>query len=336
MKRMKRAVKWIVILFSMMIIFSQTSAEKQSTLHYVALGDSLAAGLTSDGESYVTSYPDFIYKDLVNNLSFVQIDYTSTGVPGYTTADVLKLLQNVNHVRDSVAEADFITIGIGANDIVNAIEMKKVLSKEPEHQKEMKERTDQAIHQLAKNLHLIIYEVEELNPQAPLFVMGYYNPAPYIQDAQPFMKRMVTRFNGAIEGVAVTTDAYFIPTYDVFVENYPKYLPNRKNIHPNEAGYRAIAEEFLPEIVDYLVADGWEYTNEFSEKTRFLYYVDVHTLYQWVHEKWDYKGDFARIQERIHPSDVLYGSGPLLQLRDRLLPDFIGANDPLNEVNTDE
>src|SRR5699024_12439859 len=123
--------------------------------------------------------------------------------------------------------------------------------------------TNQAIHQLAKNLHRIIYEVEELNPQAPLFVMGYYNPAPYIQDAQPFMERMVTRFNGAIEGVAETTDAYFIPTYDVFVENYPKYLPNRTNIHPKEAGYHAMDEEFIHEIVDYLVAIGVEYKNKF-------------------------------------------------------------------------
>src|SRR5699024_6076011 len=54
--------------------------------------------------------------------------------------------------------------------------------------------------------------------------------------------------NEGIRELAEENDAIYVPTWDAFTGKSDEYLPI-PDIHPNEAGYQAIADELLQEII---------------------------------------------------------------------------------------
>lgn len=109
--------------------------ENEST--YVSLGDSIAAGHTIDsnweseygtgsqygenGNTYTTivprSYTDLIRTDLMNKYGKGNVNAISFAHSGDTVADLMAKLDHTV-VRNAIADADFVTICIGANDIL--------------------------------------------------------------------------------------------------------------------------------------------------------------------------------------------------------------------------
>jgi len=77
--------------------------------------------------------------------------------------------------------------------------------------------------------------------------MGYYNPFPYITDAQQKaqLDQLLLAFNGQIQSQAILHGDTFVPTAQVInVADFPKYLPNPKSIHLSLLGYQVVAGEF--------------------------------------------------------------------------------------------
>ncbi|WP_366924376.1 SGNH/GDSL hydrolase family protein [Metallumcola ferriviriculae] len=80
--------------------------------------------------------------------------------------------------------------------------------------------------------------------------VGYYNAFPYLpenvqQNLIPLTDVLNQTLAQAIE--LSQTDAVFVPTFDAMAaigEEYELFFPEA-NIHPSEAGYQAIAGEFL-------------------------------------------------------------------------------------------
>lgn len=103
---------------------------------YVSLGDSIAAGHTIDdqwehdygyGSQYGNNgntktaivpgcYTDLIHKDLISTLGG-NVNLTSFAKSGDRVDDLIKMLDH-DRVRNAVAKADYVTLCIGANDVL--------------------------------------------------------------------------------------------------------------------------------------------------------------------------------------------------------------------------
>ena len=102
-----------MLAFTPLSALADTGEEK--TVNYVALGDSLAAGVYFD-KSVGTGYADHIKSDLEFIGYEVKLD--NQGQSGANSGDVLAKLMN----NKELAIADIITISVGANDVLPALQ----------------------------------------------------------------------------------------------------------------------------------------------------------------------------------------------------------------------
>jgi lysophospholipase L1-like esterase len=202
-------------------------------VEYVALGDSLAAGMTPKGEDRVgdLGYPDYIKENFTK--SYQLLDFDNFGVSGYTTDNVIADFNKVE-VQKEIKEATHLTIDIGANDLLPVIQTNPA-------------QAPTAIATIAAKLNIILSTIGQLNPKVKVYVMGYYNPFPYLTDVQKKaqLNQLLLSFNGQIQAQAILHGDTFVPTAQVInVANFADYIPNPLNIHLSPMGYQVVAEEF--------------------------------------------------------------------------------------------
>lgn len=245
---MKQMIKkQLAVLFSLLLLLAAVAspvAAKQEGLHYVALGDSLAAGQTPD-RKIGTSYTDMIAQKLKGD--GVLGSFTKEfAVPGYTTAEVLRDMQKPEQ-QQAIMKADIITISAGANDLLKLVKVNDQTGK-----------TDfdpvavaAAMQKLQQNIGAILTQINTINPEAHVYVMGYYFPYPHMQDdSKPDLIKVSKYINQTLESLSKAAGAQFVPVYDKFGEDAKELLPNPKDIHPNEAGYQKMAAAFFEHYSD--------------------------------------------------------------------------------------
>lgn len=239
--------------------FVAQAASKVTQIQYVALGDSLAFGIGANGEKG-KGYPDYVAATFASE-GVLHSFNKGFSFPGYTTTDVLRdLTKNVTkpvlgsgipsqsaELQASIKSADLITISAGANDVlphftidpktgVPSIDVTKLTS---------------AIQQVGTNYKMILAKIYEKNPQAQVYVMGYYNPFPHLSaELQPQINDLLNNLNGSIQLGMAGTNAIFVSTSEEIAKDFSKHLPNPQNIHLSETGYQLVATKFTKQIKD--------------------------------------------------------------------------------------
>jgi lysophospholipase L1-like esterase len=204
---------------------------KKEPMQYVALGDSLAAGQTPY-QKLDKGYADFLTERFEQ--SNYEVTLSNFGVSGYTSAHVSAQLGNVN-VRNSIAEAEYVTLDIGANDLLGALKF----GIDP----------GMALDSVKANLAFILSEIDKLNPNVEVYVMGYYNPFPYLsEEQQTQLLPLLDALNQTIEQVSSFYGDEFVPTEKVIEKHETEYLPNPSDIHLSPEGYQVVAKEFWKKI----------------------------------------------------------------------------------------
>lgn len=231
--------KLIFSLITVGALFSTSSATfaylpSDRIVEYVALGDSIAAGMTPYG-TYDKSYPDFI-KNYLDRGTHEVVDYNNFAVSGYTSEQLKNDLLNNEEIRNEISEATHVTINIGANDL-----FKKLIA-DPSTAYE-------GITSASTNLQAILSTIDVLNPAADVYVMGYYNPfAYYPEQAQGFLVPLSDALNAEIEKRVEENGDTYVPTGNVIDSHFEKYMPNPEDNHLNVKGYKVIAKEFWKAI----------------------------------------------------------------------------------------
>lgn len=245
------------------IVFAQTvSPSALSQYNFIALGDSLAAGMTPYPPAAFPqfeidkSYNDFIAEKLSEE--GVLGSYTNFGFPGYTTQHVLGLLQPPyplpyytrdlqpvlgNVATEAISNADMITLSVGANDLLPLIYTSNMAG------------IPGVISQVELNIGAIIDNINFINDSNPkIYIMGYYNAFPYYPESiQELLLPQLEALNDAIQRAAEENGATYIDTQTIINKHIAKYIPNEENIHPSLFGYKAIAKEFWNIIkVDFM------------------------------------------------------------------------------------
>jgi len=261
----------IVLMIQMIVVPSRFSAAEIDTsapfwtqpIDYLAIGDSLAAGVSPNNE-LGKGYADYL------SVAMMEIGALKTynkgfSYPGYKTTDVLNDIK-LNVTKDiygigfeektaklhqSIKDAEVITISVGANDILPLFKQDPTTGKAIIDQK----MALTTLQHVGTNYKTIMAQINEINPDAQVYVMGYYNPFPYLsEDLQPLLKQLLDMLNKAITTGLVGTQAIFVPTGDLIASDYKTYLPNPENIHLSEAGYKKVTEQFWTNM---LLANPW-------------------------------------------------------------------------------
>lgn len=198
---------------------------------YVALGDSIAAGQTPN-KTIGTGYTDMIAAALQSQgaLSSFTKEFA---VSGETSTQFLAKLQQEG-VQAKVKNAELITISTGANDILNLVKSGNMNL----------ENAQKMLAQVKANLEGGIKKIKELNPNAKIYVFGYYFPYPHMEagELKSNYQLAFSIFNSELKATATGNGAHFV---EINTHFKAEYLPNPADVHPSEAGYKLFADQFF-------------------------------------------------------------------------------------------
>lgn len=224
-------------------------AAENDKLDYLALGDSLAAGQTPFN-AIDKGYTDYLGSQL-NKVGMLSSFDKRFAVSGYTTADILADIRanksvsdnsgNTVNIETAIANAEIITLDAGANDILKQM----AIDKEKLEVKVDPVKINSAIFNVGVNTSAILAKIKTLNPNADVYVMGYFNPFTILpQQYQTQFQTLLNSLNHTIENSAKLNGAVFVPTAAAIGKNTAAYMPNPMDIHPNQDGYLVLANSF--------------------------------------------------------------------------------------------
>lgn len=209
----------------------KTIAEKEENkneLTIVALGDSLTRGTGDEtGKGYVG-----VLVDEIQEKSKQPVKLTNLGIIGQRSIQLKDQVQEAE-VQRQIETADYVLVTIGGNDLFQGgqglIEYETMADIE-EVEKEFTE-----------NLQVIFEQIQNVNKEATVFLIGLYNPFIDLDEGKEISK-IVRHWNYQSAEVSATfPKVVFVPTFDLFELKVNDYLYTDK-FHPNTEGYRLIAE----------------------------------------------------------------------------------------------
>ncbi|WP_339173983.1 S-layer homology domain-containing protein [Solibacillus sp. FSL R5-0691] len=266
MKKFAVLLTFVLVLQLVLPLTTIVQAESESNeLYYVALGDSLAAGMNEKGEIGF-GYADLLAKNYQEQKSEVMFN-KGFSYPGFTTVDVLKEIEeNVTKpiydlngvsqktiaIKDAIGQADLITLSAGANDILKKINRSETGEFSFETADIIK-----SIQDVSLNYNKIFESIYKINPDVDIIVMGLYNPFPYIEDPaiQKQLSLLVTTLNNSMKNIVENNGGIFTEVAAQIATDAKTYLPNPQNIHLSEAGYQVVADAMLKNYLDALIRE---------------------------------------------------------------------------------
>jgi len=216
----------------------EQSVQQKSEDHLliVGLGDSLTRGVgDSEGMGYIGRVANGL-KELKQDISV-----TNLAVSGAKTSDLLALLMK-SGVQYSLAKADLILLTIGGNDLnpgwdkLGEIDLNTY-------------RGD--IESFRKNGKAILDLIRSVNETSPIYWLGLYDPFEDIPELKGSTQNVISWNSALMDFAADYKEVYMIPIYDLF-QGQTKKLLYTDHFHPNQMGYRLMAERVLQKITNQL------------------------------------------------------------------------------------
>lgn len=193
--------KLIYAIMAFRYLEEKSSMKPENETKYIALGDSIAFGLSADlNKGYVDLFKDY----LILTKQYNKLALNNLAVPGYKSSHLLDKLKNDDKIRNAIKQANVVTISIGGNNllspIIKAIASKYQLnSKEPnfitkltkavmedskweeklaelQNDSDLMKALDEGVKNFKADWPEIIKEINKLNPDSKIYVMTLYNP----------------------------------------------------------------------------------------------------------------------------------------------------------------
>ena len=228
------------------------AARGQQLPFYLALGDSLAFGVGADSAS-TQGYVALTAANVqVPGFSERGAELRNLSVPGATSADILR---PGDQVDQAVAEiqarggVDIISIDIGANDLLALASNSSPCLDAPSGQACQDALVD-TLATLQTNLTTTLHRLREAAPKAKIYALDLYNPYSGSGNAQELIAAVgVQQINGVIAASAgdPAVDVTFVSIHDVFEGRAMQWIAS-DGIHPNNDGYRVLAEGLIAAI----------------------------------------------------------------------------------------
>ncbi len=275
MKILRGAVPYLILFFGVIILaFFVASAmipeageiKKASTanseaepkmeiLRISAVGDSLTEGIGDT--THTGGYVPLIQTDLSENFPIEVVQADNFGKSGDRSDQILKRIKKNDEMRESIEKADVILLTVGGNDLMkvitsqifNKISLKKFVTPREKYQKQLEK---------------LYTEIRTINPDAPIYQLGIYNPFYKSFSEIVEMQEIVDFWNeGSREFVEGQENAYFVPINDEIYNGLPDpvevtdstaevatkdlindLISEEDSFHPNNLGYQIISNAF--------------------------------------------------------------------------------------------
>lgn len=226
----------IIVLCSFLLALPVQAAER-----YVAIGDSLAAGQTPNS-MIDAGYADFIALRLASRSELTHFT-KELAFSGFTSEQVLQRVKEP-YAQPLLNDATLITISAGANDLLSLVRTNANIGEVSFDQF----AADFALNNVRQHVATMLKELAVRAPNADVFVIGYYFPYPHVHNAQKNgLSTQLTLLNTILQQQAETNGATFIDVSAAYGNDAKAFLPNPSDVHPNFAGYMAMANAFLQE-----------------------------------------------------------------------------------------
>ncbi|MGE8204238.1 SGNH/GDSL hydrolase family protein [Heyndrickxia sp. NPDC080065] len=206
-------------------------------LSIVSIGDSLTEGIGDSSNN--GGYIPYLRSDLETLKEVRKASFKNYGVMGNRTDQLVKRLQQ-NEIRSEIEKADLVMITIGGNDVMKVFKdnFSNLKISKFEHE----------LIGYKQRLNEIIKTIREYNKNAGIVLIGIYNPfMKWFSDIKEVDEIILDWNNTSKQVINQYNKSLFIPISDIF-EDQEKDLLYSDNFHPNDQGYKLIANR----VFDYL------------------------------------------------------------------------------------
>ena len=232
---------------------TKDTKERIEMIRLSAVGDSLTEGIGDTTNS--GGYVPLLQKDLSDNYPVDVFQIENFGKSGDRSDQILKRLKKNEDMQKSVKNANAILLTVGGNDLLQALQPKLFSKTTVSKMEKPKEKYYERLEELYS-------ELRSLNPDAPIYQLGIYNPfylnfseITELQDIVDFWNKSSQQF------VKEQKNAYFVPINDDIYEGIPEIektedsktsnsaslndlISSEDTFHPNNLGYQIIANAF--------------------------------------------------------------------------------------------
>ena len=230
--------KLAIVLLGIWFLCPRTSlAYGQET--YIALGDSLAAGQTPYMQ-IDAGYTDLIALQLKRFGRLASFS-KELSYPGYRVEEVIESIESPQ-AKHLLEKATLITISAGANNLLPLITHKASAGTLTFNSLS----ANFALNEVRVQMKELLSQVQNNAPNANVYVMGYYFPYTSVHEEQKTgAANALKKLNTILEQVAHEAGANFVDVYLLFEKGAAQFLPNVSDVHPNQQGYRIMANALL-------------------------------------------------------------------------------------------
>ena len=216
------------------IDWSTRKEEDAQDVYYLALGDSLTRGVGDEMQKY--GYTIRLQKEMEKWPMIQAVELDNRGKNGRRSDQLLALLQK-GHYDEELEKAQLITMTLGGNDVMKIVK-NHLFSME-------KSMFDKELPRFMARYDEILQEIRLRNPDAPIVMIGFYNPFSIVIDEITPFEPIISEWNAEIETLSKTDgNACFVPVEDLFVSN-EDMVYHVDFFHPNSAGYDRMASRVI-------------------------------------------------------------------------------------------
>jgi lysophospholipase L1-like esterase len=233
---------------------------------YIAIGDSLSYGAGASNRAS-TAFVPLVHAGLDSNVRLLNLGHS-----GDDSAEIrdhghfqqaLSLVEGRNNDDDAGNDVVLMTLEIGGNDLLDLFFDLVIPGICPNVEEGLKkpecvEAISAALEEFAPNLRAMLSDLREADPDLNLLLMTLYNPfsGSTVNAFEPIGELGLegtpgTQFtegvNDIIRAEGQAADATLVDTYPLFLGKAQDYIA-RDLIHPNDAGYRVMADAVLEEV----------------------------------------------------------------------------------------
>lgn len=214
--------------------WSDRKEEDAQSVFYLALGDSLTRGVGDETQDY--GYTIRLQQELEKWAMVEEVELDNRGKNGRRSDQLLSLLER-GHYEEELQKANLITITLGGNDVMKIVK-KNLFSMK-------KSMFDKELPRFAERYEQIIAEIRKVNPDAPIILVGFYNPFSIVVDEITPFDPIISEWNDEIDKLAATDEnACFVSVEDLFVSN-EDMVYHVDFFHPNSTGYDRMTKRII-------------------------------------------------------------------------------------------
>ena len=211
--------------------------EDAEPVQYIAFGDSLTRGIGDETKMY--GYSGRLAETIERWPAVKEVALDNRGKNGRRSDQLLALLQK-GHYDEELSQADFMTMTLGGNDVMKVVKSDLFSLK--------KEMFDKELMHFSQRYRDIIAEIRVRNSEAPILLIGFYNPFSIITDEYTPFETIVNEWNDTIKQIADDDlNACFVPISDLFLTN-AGMVYHTDFFHPSASGYEQMTER----IIEYM------------------------------------------------------------------------------------